>query len=187
MEKEEWKDIEKFEDYYKISSIGRVLSLDRRVKSPRGGFRRVGERILKTRIDKYGYDTVILRKEGKDKHFTIHRLVAMSFIKNINNYPCINHKDEDKENNFYKNLEWCSVKYNNLYNKRQEKITKKLRAKKLGKPIEQYDLNGTFIKEFSSLRVMYREVKFSRQLVREACLGIRDNYKGYIWKYKKNK
>lgn len=45
----------------------------------------------------------------------VHRLVAMAFLSNPNHYPVINHKDGNKQNNHYSNLEWCTVKYNNLH------------------------------------------------------------------------
>lgn len=46
---------------------------------------------------------------------SIHRLVAEAFIPNPNNYPCINHKDENPSNNNIDNLEWCTYKYNANY------------------------------------------------------------------------
>lgn len=44
--------------------------------------------------------------------FFVHRLVAMCFLDNPNNYPVINHKDGNKQNNHYTNLEWCTVQQN---------------------------------------------------------------------------
>ena len=125
---EVWKDISNYEGCYQVSNYGRIKSVKRIVKSPRG-VRTVNERILKLSIDKYGYKTLVLHKEGhkNDKHFTVHRIVALHFVNNPNNYPCVNHKDENKINNFYENLEWCTVDYNNKYNQRQEKINIKLR------------------------------------------------------------
>lgn len=41
--------------------------------------------------------------------------MAQAFIPNPNNYSCINHKDENKHNNDYSNLEWCDRQYNNNY------------------------------------------------------------------------
>lgn len=46
------------------------------------------------------------------KHYDVHRLVASEFINNTNNLPVVNHIDEDKENNHYTNLEWCTQKDN---------------------------------------------------------------------------
>lgn len=181
-----WKDIKEFEGYYQISNKGRVLSLERKVKSAisNSGYRTVNLRILKTRIDKYGYDTIILRRYNKDKHFTIHRLVAIAFIDNPNKYPSINHIDENKLNNTPENLEWCTVKHNNLYNNRQQLINEKLREVVKGKIILQYDLNMNFIKEWRSLREIHRTLRFNRQEINKTCRKERDSYNGYIWRYK---
>jgi hypothetical protein len=55
-----------------------------------------------------GYKRVTLSINGKTKRFQVHRLVAMYFIENPLNKPCVNHIDGDKENNNLNNLEWCS-------------------------------------------------------------------------------
>ena len=70
-----------------------------------------GRRILK-QSDNNGYKTVTIN--GKTNY--VHRLVALTFISNPNNYPCINHKDENKSNNNVENLEWCTHEYNTNYN-----------------------------------------------------------------------
>ena len=46
------------------------------------------------------------------KRYLIHRLVAMQFIPNVNNLPCVNHIDGDTHNNNVTNLEWCTYKQN---------------------------------------------------------------------------
>ncbi len=51
----------------------------------------------------------------------VHRLVAKAFIPNPNNYPCVNHKDENKSNNHADNLEWCTYKYNVQYSLKRRK------------------------------------------------------------------
>lgn len=67
-----------------------------------------------------GYKRVTLSIDGKTKRFQVHRLVAMYFIENPLNKPCVNHIDGDKENNNLNNLEWCTYSenenhsYNNL-------------------------------------------------------------------------
>lgn len=62
-----------------------------------------------------GYLRVILCKDNIPKQFYVHRLVATVFIENPNNYLEVNHKDENKMNNHYENLEWCTHHYNNNY------------------------------------------------------------------------
>ncbi len=71
-----------------------------------------------------GYKKVKVYKNGKPQMAAVHRLVAFAFIPNPYDLPCINHKDEDKTNNRVDNLEWCTVKYNDNYGTRNERIVK---------------------------------------------------------------
>lgn len=77
-------------------------------------------RILKYRTAGSGYYCVGIN--GKNQY--VHRLVAEAFLPNPNNLPCINHKSENKAENFVENLEWCDYKYNSNYGSAvQEKKT----------------------------------------------------------------
>ena len=96
---DEFSDIQGYEGFYKINRKGEVLSV-------RSG------KLLKAGKNKQGYMNVALSKNGESKVHKVHRLVARTFISNPNNYPYINHKDEDKTNNHVENLEWCTAKYN---------------------------------------------------------------------------
>lgn len=71
-------------------------------------------RELKPYADKKGYQYLhLLNVETKErKHFSVHRLVALAFIPNIENKPEVNHKDKNKSNNSLDNLEWCTRKEN---------------------------------------------------------------------------
>ncbi len=115
---EVWKDIENYEGLYQVSNLGRVRSLDRIVgcgKQLKGKEKAIFQ-------DKYGYSVVCLCKDGFAKHWKVHRLVAISFLENPSNFPEINHKDENKENNRAENLEWCTTKHNINYGTRNEKV-----------------------------------------------------------------
>lgn len=61
--------------------------------------------------------TINAKVNGKTKYYTlsIHRLVATAFIPNPEKLPFVNHKDENKANNFVNNLEWCTEAYNVNY------------------------------------------------------------------------
>jgi len=182
---EVWKDISNYEGCYQVSNYGRIKSVKRIVKSPRG-VRTVNERILKLSIDKYGYKTLVLHKEGhkNDKHFTVHRIVALHFVNNPNNYPCVNHKDENKINNFYENLEWCTVDYNNKYNQRQEKINIKLRNMERGKKIKRTCLTTGNITIYSNLRRMERQTGLMRGPVSLQCRGLKKRpYRNCNWEF----
>lgn len=107
-----WKDIKGYEGIYKISSLGRVKSLQRIVENY--GFQKkalLKERILKPSMDRYYY-MVRLRKNGESKQFKIHRLLALHFIDNPDSKPHINHIDGNKKNNSLSNLEWCTASEN---------------------------------------------------------------------------
>jgi hypothetical protein len=107
-----WKDIDfidGFEGLYQVSNYGQIKSLGRIIKYPgskygmhNGVFR--PEKILKHKTK--GYAGVTL-SNGKNKIYpNIHRLVALAFIPNPLNKPCVNHIDGDKQNNCVSNLEW---------------------------------------------------------------------------------
>lgn len=118
--KEVWKDIKGFEGRYMVSNLGDVYSL-------------IYDKKLKPKIDKDGYLEFGLVDSNKKRHFKrCHRLVAESFIPNPNNYPIINHIDENKSNNIVSNLEWCDFKHNNNYGKRKE-FHKKMKRDKKGR------------------------------------------------------
>lgn len=65
--------------------------------------------------NKYGYKVVGLWENGKQSTYTVHRLVALAFIPNPDNKPCVNHIDGDKGNNLVSNLEWCTYSENTLH------------------------------------------------------------------------
>lgn len=72
---------------------------------------------LKQYINQDGYlaVTLVFNDCGNRSPFLIHRLVAMMYIPNPENYPVVNHKDSIKTNNNVDNLEWCSISYNTQY------------------------------------------------------------------------
>lgn len=120
-----WKDIPEYEGLYQISNYGEVLRLQS--YDSRGHLR--NSKIRKPRITKDGYMQVGLHKNGKETKFLIHKLVALSFLPNPYNYEEINHKDENKSNNYVSNLEWCSHKYNVNYGSAQERRVKTRRER----------------------------------------------------------
>ncbi len=97
-----------YEGYYEISNTGKVRS-NLRIDC-KGRLRKSQKR--KTAIDKFGYEKLCLSMAKKNKNFFIHRLVAMAFLPNPNNYLEINHIDGNKLNNNSINIEWCSSSQN---------------------------------------------------------------------------
>ena len=93
-----WKPIPNFENYYEISTLGRV--------------RNKSNKILKYFINNSGYCCIDFRvNKVRTKHL-IHRLVLLTFTENPDNLPEVNHLDENKTNNCLTNLEWCSSSQN---------------------------------------------------------------------------
>ena len=117
-----WKDIKEYEGLYQISNLGRV----KRLKFINRHLNFKKERILKPYKDGgKNYFIIALYKNGKREYKQIHRLVAEAFIPNTNNFPLVNHKDENKTNNYVNNLEWCTCKYNTNYGTSRLKMSKK--------------------------------------------------------------
>jgi hypothetical protein len=107
-----WKDINGFHKMYQISSTGIVRSLDRKVSHEEGGKMLVRGKTIAVTSGRGGYYHVALSKNGFPKTVTIHRLVAEAFIKNTDRKPCVNHKDGNRNNNNFTNLEWTTYKEN---------------------------------------------------------------------------
>lgn len=128
--KEIWKDIPEYEGLYQASNLGNIRVLNRVVNSGIKNNNTVIRKgkLLKQRINQ-GYYEVALSKNNKKKFLKVHRLIAITFIPNLNNFPSINHKNENKLNNNVNNLEWCSVKYNCNYGTRNQRISLANRGK----------------------------------------------------------
>ena len=111
---EEWRDIVGYEGKYKISNMGRLFLCG----VYRDG-RRYKPHIKKTSLDVGGYEYANLTDfDGNVKTYKIHRLVAMAFIENPNNFPCIDHINRIRTDNRIENLRWCTKEENNRNTKR---------------------------------------------------------------------
>lgn len=163
----EYKCISEFPGY-KIGSNGSILSSKRR------------KGYIKVFPNPEGYMFAYLYKDNKKHVVAVHRLVAKYFLDNPNNYDCVNHKDENKANNDYTNLEWCSHSYNRKYGTCEKRRTLSLSALYA---VDQYDSNGNFIKRWNNAREAARTLGFKSSCAITACINhhSKTSY-GFIWK-----
>lgn len=143
-QKEIWKPVKGFEKYYSISSYGRLKSF----KKNKSG------KILSL-VNKTGwYLSYVLQYKNNRKSVKIHRLVAEHFIENSDNKPQVNHKDCNKQNNHFKNLEWVTSKENikHLMKNNKDFIKSMNNYNSFIKPkkIYQYNLKGELINIFNN-------------------------------------
>ena len=109
----DWKWIEGYEDMYKIYKNGDIES-----------YKWSKRKILKPGINSDGYKQVQLCKNGERKFFKIHRLIAIYFIENPNDYPVVDHIDRDRQNNNLENLRWVTKSINCRNQKNKGKCIK---------------------------------------------------------------
>ena len=176
-----WKDIPNYIGLYQASNLGRIKSLKREHYIP--SLDKIiwnnKEKILKQAIGKDGYKYVVLTKNSNRKTFKVHRLIMITFNELDNKKTYINHIDGNKKNNILENLEWCNNSENikHAYDNKLIDITKKY------KKVNQYDLQGNFIKQWGSMKEIEKELNICWQNVSMCCRGVRKKAYSYIWRY----
>lgn len=182
-EDEIWKDVGGYEDYYQVSNIGRVRSVDRVIDSGQCWLCKRNGKILKTTLTGVyrNYPSIQLQKDGEKKNHKIHRLVAAAFIPNPENKPEVNHINGNTKDNRVGNLEWCTPKENvnhafenGLYPERRGKESPNTRWVYHVYLNDEHvtDLCGTTsIEEFGLMPVK----------VAMCCRGLRKKHKGYTF------
>lgn len=177
-----WKDIPGYEDWYQVSNLGNVRSVDRYVNSRWGKIYRKGRPLSPNKVDT-GYMHIMLCKNQTNKTFRLHRLVWESFNGKIPDGMQINHIDEDKTNNRLDNLNLMTPKENVNYGTCLERRSKTNTNGKKSKPVLQYTLDGELVAEYPSLMECKRN-GFDLSSVSACCRGKYKQYKGFIWKFK---
>ena len=160
-----WRPVVGFEEHYLVSDSGQVWSLRR-------------HRALKSKIDRYGYEVVVLSVKGVPTHRTVHRLVAQAFIPNPQNLPAVNHINEIKTDNRVINLEWVSVADNDNHGTRNERMSKT----KSRQPVEQILPDGTKVR-YKGVKDAYRKTGINRCCIALCCKNIRKTAGGFEWRY----
>ncbi len=180
---EVWKDIVGYEGKYQVSNMGRVKSLVDNNGKPR-------EKILKQKINNYGYHRIGLYKDRKQKWYQVHRLVALAFVDGYEEGLVVNHIDECKDNNVWTNLEWVTTTYNNTYNDRHKRASEKLKGrpkteehkKKLSESKGKKVICVETGEVFESLTKAEKFAKASRSAIAQA-IKRNGSCKGLHWRY----
>ena len=129
------KPVKGYEGYYEVDQFGRVYGCERHIPVDDNGrlyVKPVFGKQMKQALHTKGYKIVSLTRDGRTKTAFVHRLVAEAFLPNPDALPYVNHKDEDKTNNFLDNLEWCTAQYNSTYGNARKKQAKKIKGVSLG-------------------------------------------------------
>ena len=158
--KEKWIPIIGYETKYELSNYGKVKSIKRLVNGRNLKPVTKKEKIIVTNSLRKGYKYIELYNDKLErKKFSLHRLIAIHFIPNPNNYPQINHIDGNTLNNSIDNLEWCTASYNVrhalntglLVAKKGEECTQSKLTKQQVKDIYVLKSNGMTSKEISKI------------------------------------
>lgn len=144
-------------------------------------------KIIKLMPDKDGYLCFIACINYKKKCLKVHRVVGETFIPNPDNLPQINHKDLNKQNNHFTNLEWVT----DLTNKRHLWDSGVMVPHSKGRygnnahraiGVNQYCQSGNLIKEWGCIKVAAKETGVTN--ISACCKGKLKTAGGYIWVYK---
>ena len=118
MEKEIWRPIKGFSDYYECSNMGRIRSKDRTIIKSNGVFHHRKEKLLTPHANKVNQLLqVMLIVHKKFKLMYVHRIIAEAFVDNPHGLPNVTHINGDDQDNRAENLKWVS---------KSSKVNKKL-------------------------------------------------------------
>ena len=188
-----WKPIRDYEGFYEVSNLGGIKRLENDKNRK--------EKILKPYKNKLGYLCINLYRDNKVKQMYVHRLVAIAFIPNPENKPCIDHINTIRNDNRIENLRWVTYKENmnneltkeklsgensNNYGKpRSEEIKKKISESQKGgknpkaRGVFCYELN----KSWDTSAEASRELNIDSSNITKCCKGKCKSVKGYRFCY----
>ena len=171
---EKWKTIVDFPNY-EISTNGEVRTKE--YYDSRNHLRK--SKLLEKQVNNVGYEYVILSNDiEKHKTLTVHRLVAKTFFNDYCDNLEVNHINGVKTDNRIENLEMTT---------HCENIKKRYEIGNDGnnyKEVEQYDLDGNYIKTYKSSYEAEKMTGVGRTCIGGCCRNEHHTAGGYIWKFK---
>lgn len=186
---EVWKDVVGYEGLYKVSTNGRIRSLDRIIPSKAGSRMTRYGKVLSPAITKAGYHLMtFVNHDTVRAQYLIHRVIALTFLTNPDNFPQVNHINGIKTDNRPANLEWCTGSHNSLHALKLGLSTIPDNKGKFNrgnsKPVLQIDINGTVIKRWPSAMEACRilNIKCSG-VITNVCKGRQVTAAKYKWEF----
>lgn len=127
--------------------------------------------------DNAGYQYVTLyNNTGLSKDFSVHYLVGKLYIANPNNFPMVNHKNHNRNDNTVKNLEWVTSSENMVHF-----------GKKNGKSVIKLGKNNNIIEIYSNIKEASEKNKMTSSNITNVCKGKQKTAGGFKWKYNEKK
>lgn len=175
---EEWKNVVGFEEYYKVSSTGRIIRKERLAEVKTNNRKQynvhIEEKELEFLYDKDGYLKTAFRVNGQRYYRRVHRIVAMAFIPNPENKPVVNHKNGIKDDNRVDNLEWATVSENTQHG--FDVLGRIGQNGGMNKPCVSIDpLTMEIVKEYNSIKEASVDIGRSVQAISHA-INIKTKY-----------
>lgn len=170
-----WRNIN---DFYAVSNIGNVKSVERTVIRKNGRPCTVKEKILSPQKNTSEHLQVWLYNNGvKEPHY-VHVLVATAFIPNPNNYDVVHHINHDKSDNRVENLEWMDGNEHAIMHGIEGNVNRK-------KTVYQYTIDGELVKIWSSTLEIEKELGYNNGAISACCRGEKGykTHKGFKWSY----
>jgi len=184
---EEWRDVVGREGTYAVSNLARIAAIRNYYEYKKNGkiFRKkMNPHICSTSIaPSTPYRRMTFVEGGKHSTELVHVIVARAFVPNPNNFPCVDHIDDNPQNNNACNLQWCDYKMNNSKTHHKEAQSRNRRGKPAHnrRKIAQLS-NGHLVRVLDSMTQLENE-GYAHSAIHRVCNGRLKSHKGFQWMY----